>query len=145
MTSEDKGSAVEGGDLGWTGPGTFVPEFEALLAALKENEISAPFRSQFGWHIVQLLGRRMHDTTDDVRRKRAFARCARARPTRKPSCGCAACATRPMSKPSSSRPRPRIALTSGEPAGIGPDGSARQLAAATSARTCIEIAASPWS
>ncbi len=73
VTSADKGSAVDGGDLGWTGPGSFVPEFEKVLEALKENEISQPFRTQFGWHIVQLLGRRMHDTTDDVRRNRAFA------------------------------------------------------------------------
>lgn len=73
VTSSDKGSAVDGGDLGWTGPGTFVPEFEKQLNALQENEISQPFKSQFGWHIVQLLGRRMHDTTDDVRRSRAFA------------------------------------------------------------------------
>jgi peptidyl-prolyl cis-trans isomerase SurA len=73
VTSADKGSAVEGGDLGWTGPGAFVPEFERQLEALKENEISQPFKSQYGWHIVQLLGRRMHDTTDDVRRNRAFA------------------------------------------------------------------------
>jgi peptidyl-prolyl cis-trans isomerase SurA len=73
VTSADKGSAVDGGDLGWTGPGSFVPEFEKVLQALKENEISEPFKTQFGWHIVQVLGRRMHDTTDDVRRNRAFA------------------------------------------------------------------------
>ena len=73
VTSADKGSAVDGGDLGWTGPGAFVPDFERTLAALQENEISQPFKTQFGWHIVQLLGRRMHDTTDDVRRNRAFA------------------------------------------------------------------------
>ncbi|MFM7626780.1 MAG: peptidylprolyl isomerase, partial [Gammaproteobacteria bacterium] len=48
--SEDPGSAVEGGDLGWSVPGTFVPEFDKALAALKENEISQPFRTQFGWH-----------------------------------------------------------------------------------------------
>jgi peptidyl-prolyl cis-trans isomerase SurA len=73
VTSADKGSAVDGGDLGWTGPGSFVPDFEKTLNSLKENEISEPFKTQFGWHIVQLLGRRMHDTTDDVRRNRAFA------------------------------------------------------------------------
>lgn len=72
-SSEDPGSGAEGGDLGWTNPGTFVPEFESVLAALKENEISAPFRSQFGWHIVQLLGRREFDNTDELRRQRAFA------------------------------------------------------------------------
>jgi peptidyl-prolyl cis-trans isomerase SurA len=73
VTSQDPGSAPDGGDLGWAGPGTFVPEFEQQLAALSENEISQPFRTQFGWHLVQLLGRRMHDITDDVRRQRAFA------------------------------------------------------------------------
>lgn len=70
--SEDSGSAVNGGDLGWTGPGTFVPEFERTLQSLQENEISEPFRSQFGWHIVQLLGRRQYDTSEDDLRQRAF-------------------------------------------------------------------------
>jgi len=70
--SEDPGSAVKGGDLGWAGPGTFVPEFEAVLEQLATEEISEPFRSPFGWHIVQLLERRVHDTTDDVREQRAI-------------------------------------------------------------------------
>lgn len=70
--SEDPGSAAEGGDLGWNAPGNFVPEFEAVLASLAENEISQPFRTQFGWHIVQLLGRREFDNTDELRRQRAF-------------------------------------------------------------------------
>jgi peptidyl-prolyl cis-trans isomerase SurA len=69
-TSEDPGSAVEGGDLGWTGPGSFVPEFEKVLDSLQENEISQPFRSQYGWHIVQLLGRRQFDSTDELKRRR---------------------------------------------------------------------------
>lgn len=70
--SEDPGSASDGGDLGWTAPGTFVPEFERTLAALSENEISTPFRTQFGWHIVQLLGKRQFDNTEELRRQRAF-------------------------------------------------------------------------
>jgi peptidyl-prolyl cis-trans isomerase SurA len=70
--SEDPGSAVDGGDLGWTVPGTFVPEFDKALAALKENEISQPFRTQFGWHIVQLLGTRQFDNTEELQRQRAF-------------------------------------------------------------------------
>jgi peptidyl-prolyl cis-trans isomerase SurA len=69
-TSEDPGSAVEGGDLGWTGPGSFVPEFEKILNELNENEISQPFRTQYGWHIVQLLGRRQFDSTDELKRRR---------------------------------------------------------------------------
>jgi peptidyl-prolyl cis-trans isomerase SurA len=69
-TSEDPGSAVEGGDLGWSGPGSFVPEFEQVLDGLSENEISQPFRTQYGWHIVQLLGRRQFDSTDELKRRR---------------------------------------------------------------------------
>jgi peptidyl-prolyl cis-trans isomerase SurA len=70
--SEDPGSAADGGDLGWTAPGTFVPEFDAALRRLAPNEISEPFRTQFGWHIVQLLGRRQFDNTEELRRQRAF-------------------------------------------------------------------------
>lgn len=73
VTSQDPGSAADGGDLGWAGPGTFVPEFEKQIDALGENEITQPFKSQYGWHIIQLLGRRRHDSTDDIRRQRAFA------------------------------------------------------------------------
>ena len=72
-TSEDPGSAPDGGDLGWTGPGTFVPEFDKAVADLKVNEISEPFKTRYGWHIVQLLGTRTYDSTADVRRQHAFA------------------------------------------------------------------------
>jgi peptidyl-prolyl cis-trans isomerase SurA len=71
--SADPGSAPDGGDLGWSGPGTFVPEFDKAIADLKVNEISEPFKSRYGWHIVQMLGTRTYDSTDDVRRQRAFA------------------------------------------------------------------------
>jgi len=71
--SEDPGSAPDGGDLGWSGPGTFVPEFDKAIADLKVNEISEPFKTRYGWHIVQMLGTRTYDSTDDVRRQKAFA------------------------------------------------------------------------
>jgi peptidyl-prolyl cis-trans isomerase SurA len=70
--SEDSGSAVNGGDLSWTGPGTFVPEFESTMNGLAIDEISAPIRSPFGWHIIQVLGRRSFDTTEEQIRQRAF-------------------------------------------------------------------------
>ena len=73
VTSKDPGSAADGGDLGWAGPGTFVPEFEKQLDALSENEISKPFRTQYGWHIIQLLGRRNHDITEDKQRQQVYA------------------------------------------------------------------------
>src|SRR5580692_8861074 len=71
--SEDPGSAPDGGDLGWSGPGTFVPEFDKAIADLKPNEISEPFKTRYGWHIVQMLGTRTYDSTDDMRRQKAFA------------------------------------------------------------------------
>jgi len=71
--SEDPGSAPDGGDLGWSGPGTFVPEFDKSIADLKPNEISEPFKTRYGWHVVQMLGTRTYDSTDDVRRQKAFA------------------------------------------------------------------------
>ena len=70
--SEDPGSGSEGGDLGWTPAGTFVPEFEQALGRLTENEISQPFRTQYGWHIAQLLGRRTQDMSSEERRRRGF-------------------------------------------------------------------------
>ena len=72
VVSEDPGSAAEGGDLGWSNPGTFVPEFEKILAQLQPDEISEPFRTQYGWHIIQLLGRRQYDSTEDRIRQQAF-------------------------------------------------------------------------
>jgi peptidyl-prolyl cis-trans isomerase SurA len=79
VVSEDPGSAAEGGDLGWAVPGTFVPEFEKQLAQLQPDEISQPFRTQFGWHIIQLLGRRQFDTTQDMMRQQAFQRLREAK------------------------------------------------------------------
>ena len=70
--SDDPGSAVEGGDLGWTGPGVFVGVFEETLNGLEIGVISEPFKSQFGWHIVEVQDRRVHDTTADVQRQRAM-------------------------------------------------------------------------
>jgi peptidyl-prolyl cis-trans isomerase SurA len=79
VTSEDPGSAAAGGDLGWAGPGSFVPEFEKQLDALNDNEISQPFRTQFGWHIVQLLGRRTYDASEDMTRNRCVSQLRESR------------------------------------------------------------------
>ena len=70
--SEDPGSAKDGGDLGWSNPGMFVPEFETEMAKLKDNEISPPFQSPYGWHIIQVLGRRTQDTSNEERRREAI-------------------------------------------------------------------------
>jgi peptidyl-prolyl cis-trans isomerase SurA len=72
VSSEDPGSAAEGGDLGWSGPGTFAPEFETVINGLKDNEISEPFHTQFGWHLAQVLGRRRYDNTNEIKRRQAM-------------------------------------------------------------------------
>ena len=64
----DGPTAPVGGDLGWSEPGTFVPEFEQVVDGLEIGEISQPFRSPFGWHIVQLMDRRVYDNTEDIKR-----------------------------------------------------------------------------
>ena len=69
--SDDTGSALKGGDLGWVNPGDTVPDFEQAMSTLAPNEISAPFKTSFGWHIVQVLERRQADTTDEVMRQKA--------------------------------------------------------------------------
>lgn len=66
--SEDIGSAAEGGDLGWTNPGQMVPEFENMMASTPEGELSEPVRSQFGWHLIEVLERREKDMTEEMRR-----------------------------------------------------------------------------
>lgn len=68
--SED-GSANSGGDLGWVNPGDTVPQFEEAMNALAIGETSAPIRSPFGWHIIQVLERRKQDMTEQAARIKA--------------------------------------------------------------------------
>ena len=69
--SDDAMSAIDNGDLGWSIPGELVPEFQRVLDGLEINETSEPFKSRFGWHIAQVLGRRNHDNTESIKRARA--------------------------------------------------------------------------
>ncbi|MCZ2721163.1 peptidylprolyl isomerase [Marinomonas sp. 15G1-11] len=69
--SEDEGSALKGGDLDWVAPGTMVPQFEAAMNETPVGQYSRPFRSNFGWHIVQVDGRRNADVSDKVKRANA--------------------------------------------------------------------------
>lgn len=63
---------LSGGDLGWANPGQFVPAFEEAMAKTKKDEITQPFRSRFGWHILQVLDRRDEDMTEEVLRNKAY-------------------------------------------------------------------------
>lgn len=69
--SDDRGSAMRGGDLGWTNPGDLVPQFEEVMNALPPNTVSEPFLSPFGWHIVEVLDRRTYDSSRQLMRAQA--------------------------------------------------------------------------
>lgn len=69
--SEDPGSAVNGGMLDWAASSSFVPKFQEVVDKLYENQISDPFKTQYGWHIVQLINKREHDSTEDAMRAEA--------------------------------------------------------------------------
>jgi peptidyl-prolyl cis-trans isomerase SurA len=70
--SEDPGSALNGGDLGWTSGTEFVPEFREAIAATPTGELSAPFRSQYGWHVLEVVERREQDMSQEARRNMAL-------------------------------------------------------------------------
>ncbi|WP_407332081.1 peptidylprolyl isomerase SurA [Enterovibrio sp. 27052020O] len=70
--SADPGSAIKGGDLGWQTTEIYVPEFKDKVDALSEGEISEPFKTVHGWHIVEVLDRRQADRTDAAMQNRAY-------------------------------------------------------------------------
>jgi len=74
LLSDDPGSANNGGELGWAGPGVFVPEFQATIDELEIGELSEPFRSPFGWHIIEVLDRRVYDNTEDLKSQNCVVR-----------------------------------------------------------------------
>ena len=69
--SDDRGSALDGGNLGWVTKGQMVPEFEEVMMYSDVGVISHPFRTEFGWHVLQVTERRTYDGTDEVRRQKA--------------------------------------------------------------------------
>ncbi|MEL0636211.1 peptidylprolyl isomerase [Marinomonas sp. TI.3.20] len=69
--SEDQGSTLQGGELGWTSPGTMVPEFEKVMDETPIGGFSQPFQTKFGWHIVEVEGRRKADISKKVQDAKA--------------------------------------------------------------------------
>jgi peptidyl-prolyl cis-trans isomerase SurA len=68
--SDDRTSALQGGDLGWVSEGKMVPEFEEIMTAIDVGMISPPFETEFGFHILQVLEKRNFDGTEEIRRDR---------------------------------------------------------------------------
>lgn len=71
--SDDPGSKQEGGNLGWAGEGVYDDEFERQMIKANLNEITDPFLSQFGWHVLEVLGNRVEDKTNENVEDRAFS------------------------------------------------------------------------
>ena len=67
LLSDDPGSASQGGEMGWTSPGEFVPEFEEVSNSAEIGVLSEPFRSRFGWHVLEVLERRTYDNTEELK------------------------------------------------------------------------------
>lgn len=74
LLSDDPGSANLGGDLGWSETSSFAPEFKAAAESAEIGVITAPFRTQFGWHILEVLERRVYDNTDEIKERNCVAR-----------------------------------------------------------------------
>uniref|UniRef100_A0A182T4Z5 PpiC domain-containing protein n=1 Tax=Anopheles maculatus TaxID=74869 RepID=A0A182T4Z5_9DIPT len=97
--SQDPGSALQGGDLGWASPDMYDPAFRDALMKLQKGQLSEPVHSSFGWHLIQLLDTRQVDKTDAAQKDRAYR----------------------ISSMAAMRNNKRIVITPGEPAGVGPD------------------------
>ena len=69
--SDDKGSAVKGGELGWVQPGALVPPFEQAMESLKPNELSDLVQTQFGWHLIQVLERQETNDMGEIEKNKA--------------------------------------------------------------------------
>jgi peptidyl-prolyl cis-trans isomerase SurA len=74
LMSDDPGSANSGGDMGWRGPGTFVPEFEQVANNLEPDVVSEPFQTRFGWHILEVVDKRTYDNTEDLKESNCIQR-----------------------------------------------------------------------
>lgn len=70
--SEDPGSALNGGDLNWIDPKVLVPEFQEVMAKTPQGVLSKPFKTQYGWHVLEVLGRRATDSTNQAREQQAM-------------------------------------------------------------------------
>ncbi|HEY0289428.1 MAG TPA: peptidylprolyl isomerase SurA [Pseudomonas sp.] len=71
--SEDPGSALNGGDLNWVDPNSLVPEFREVMNETPQGTLSKPFKTSYGWHVLEVLGRRATDSTNQAREQQAMS------------------------------------------------------------------------
>ncbi len=74
LLSDDPGSSNLGGELGWASPESFAPEFAQTIRDSEVGVISEPFRTQFGWHILEVVERRVYDNTEDLKQRNCAAK-----------------------------------------------------------------------
>jgi len=74
LLSDDPGSANLGGDLGWSETSSFAPEFRAAADSAEPGVITEPFRTQFGWHVLEVIERRIYDNTDEIKEQNCVVR-----------------------------------------------------------------------
>jgi peptidyl-prolyl cis-trans isomerase SurA len=74
LLTDDAASANAGGEMGWSSPGTFVAEFEEVVNNLELGVLSEPFRSRFGWHVVEVTDRRIYDNTEELKEQSCVQR-----------------------------------------------------------------------
>src|SRR5690606_5703773 len=74
LLSDDPGSANSGGDMGWRGPGTFVPECRAIANNIEPSFVSEPFQTRFGWHILEVTDKRTYENTEDLKESNCIQR-----------------------------------------------------------------------
>ena len=70
--SEDPGSKMDGGELGWSNPGEYDPVFEMTLNATEIGNLSEPVKSSFGWHVIEVMDRRNEDVSQEEQKNRAY-------------------------------------------------------------------------
>ena len=70
--SEDPGSKMDGGELGWSNPGDYDPVFEKTMNATEIGKTSQPVKSYFGWHVIEVLDRRNEDVSQEEQKNRAY-------------------------------------------------------------------------
>ena len=117
--SEDPGSKMDGGELGWSNPGDYDPAFEMTLNATEIGQLSEPVKSSFGWHIIEVMDRRNEDVSQEEQKNRAYQIIFKRKFDQELQS--TLIELRAEAYVDITNLMTKIAVSSGDPAGIGPD------------------------